>query len=241
MKTHQLANHAVVLSMLVFFLLHPTSSAYAKRHKHHKHTEQSQTTPSPEKTTDVTEKKLAMQQPLINPIVAHDIFDKAKSNRNWKMAFVTGEHAQVVFMNVSPTTNPKNEIGMETHPFDQVIFIVFGNGKAILDTKVTIVNAGDMIFVPKGIPHNVINMDTKEPLKLISVYSSNDIPTGAVIKTKDEPKEVAKTPEGDQAAATSTLDEKSNADAKSTTSTQDDTKHERKRKNRSRYMMHEDE
>ncbi len=235
MRTHQLANHAVVLSMLVLFLLHPTSNAFAKRHKHHKHVTQTQEDQQQDKLSAADEKKQMIQQPIINPLVAHDIFDKAKSNRNWKLAFVTGEHAQVVFMNVSPTTNPKNEIGMETHPFDQVIFVVSGNGKAILDSKVTIANAGDMIFIPKGIPHNVINMDAKEPLKIISVYSSNDIPTGAVIKTKDAPKEEEKHQELDKAQV------KNKDDAKEPAVAKDGSKHGLKKKDSSKNTNSDDE
>lgn len=120
----------------------------------------------------------------INPNVAPQFFEKAKSNPNWKFAFATGKHGQVVFMNVSPNTNPKNEIGLETHLFDQIILIAQGEGKAVLNGKTSNVKAGDMIFIPQGTSHNVINVNKNKPLKIVSFYSDNDIPSNSIYKTK---------------------------------------------------------
>lgn len=120
----------------------------------------------------------------IQPKVVTRFLEKAKKNTNWKTAFVTGQHEQIVFMNVSPMTNPDNEIGMETHPFDQVILIVEGRGKAVLAGQTSNVKEGDMIFIPQGTHHNVINLDQAKGLKLISFYSETDIPRDAVYNKK---------------------------------------------------------
>jgi quercetin dioxygenase-like cupin family protein len=127
---------------------------------------------------------LRAEEPEIRPIVAKKIFEEAKKNNNWKVAFATGKQEQVVFMCVSPATNPTNEIGMEVHPFDQSILIVEGSGKAILSGKETAVQSGDLIFIPIGTEHNVIN--TSKELKLISFYSGTDIPSGAVFQKKSD-------------------------------------------------------
>jgi mannose-6-phosphate isomerase-like protein (cupin superfamily) len=121
---------------------------------------------------------------VTDPMVAQDIFSQADQNDNWKLAFATGKQAQIVFMNVSPSTNPNNEIGMETHAFDQVIFITQGNGQAVLNGKTSVIQKGDMIFIPLGTAHNVINLNKDQPLKIISVYSETDIPAGSVIPKK---------------------------------------------------------
>lgn len=122
--------------------------------------------------------------------VSSQIFDKVKQNNNWKLAFLTAKDAQIVFMSISPSTNPNNEIGMETHKFDQIIFIVEGNGKAILDGKTTLLKSGDMIFIPQGVEHNVTNSNAKKPLKILSVYTSMDIPANSAFKKKsDEPQD----------------------------------------------------
>lgn len=119
-------------------------------------------------------------------VVSSQVFDKVKQNGNWKLAFLTAKDAQVVFMNISPSTNPSNEIGMETHKFDQIIFVVEGNGKAILDGKTTMVKSGDMIFIPQGVEHNVTNSNAKKPLKILSVYTSTDIPANSAYKMKSD-------------------------------------------------------
>jgi quercetin dioxygenase-like cupin family protein len=126
----------------------------------------------------------------INAIISPKIFEMAKKNDNWKLALVTGKDAQVVFMSVTPKTNPNNEIGMETHQFDQVIFVVEGQAKSSLNGKDSTVTAGDMIFIPQGIPHNFINLNEKKPFKIISVYSARDIPQNSIYKQKsDTPQE----------------------------------------------------
>lgn len=122
------------------------------------------------------------------PMVSKDIFDKVEANGNWKTAFATGEQAQIVFMNVSPATNPANEIGIETHKFDQVIFVVEGHGNAILNGVSTPIKEDDMIFIPKGTAHNVVNLEKNKPLKILSIYSKMDIPAGSTFKTKADEK-----------------------------------------------------
>jgi quercetin dioxygenase-like cupin family protein len=122
----------------------------------------------------------------IQPMIAHQIFEKAKKNKNWKSAFVTGKHNQVVFMNISSNTNPRNEIGMETHPFDQIILIVKGQGKADLGGEKSSVKSGDMLFIPQGTAHNIINSNEKNDLKIVSIYSDTDIPANSTYKKKED-------------------------------------------------------
>lgn len=119
----------------------------------------------------------------IEPQIVKQFIQKVKSNENWKVAVVTGEQGQVVIMNISPGTNPKNQISEEVHHFDQVSLIIEGRGKAIVGDKTSIVGEGDMLFIPKGVDHTVINLNSNKPLKLISFYSENDIPKGSVYKT----------------------------------------------------------
>lgn len=128
-------------------------------------------------------------QSNIEPMVVSQFFDVAKGNANWKKAFATGKDEQIVFMNISPLTNPANEIGLEVHPFDQVILIVKGTATAVLNGKSSSVKSGDMIFIPQGTPHNVINSSKQVELKIISFYSATDIPKDAVYKTKADEKE----------------------------------------------------
>ena len=124
----------------------------------------------------------------IEPMVVNHVFDKGRFNENWKVPVATGEEAQVVMMSVSPKTNPNNEVGIETHAFDQVIFIIGGQGKVTLNQKEYPVKTGDMVFVPLGTPHNVINLNPDKPLKLMSVYSQRDMPD-VIFKVKEDESE----------------------------------------------------
>lgn len=128
------------------------------------------------------DEKGSQDSKISEPTIAHQIFEQSKKNDNWKSAFLTGKEAQVVFMSVSPKTNPKNEIGMETHEFDQVILIAEGNAKTDLNGKMSTVETGDLIFIPQGTPHNVINLDKNKPLKIVSIYSRTDIPAHSQLK-----------------------------------------------------------
>ena len=121
---------------------------------------------------------------ISKPMVVQQIYGKALENQNWKLAYATGKNAQIVFMNISPLTNPKNEIGMEIHPFDQVIMIVKGNAKVDLDGEISMATVGDMIFIPQGVAHNVINLGKDEALKILSFYSDTDIPADSIIEKK---------------------------------------------------------
>ena len=120
----------------------------------------------------------------VHASVTPKIFTMAKQNQNWKVAVATGKNAQVVFMNITPQTNPNNEIGMETHNFDQVLYVIEGEAKSIINDQISTVGIGDMILIPQGVSHNFINLHMKDPFKIMSVYSSNDIPVNSVYKTK---------------------------------------------------------
>jgi len=131
----------------------------------------------------------AMEHKGIRPVIISQFIEEAKKNTDWKRAIVTGEQEQIVFMNVSSYTNPdNNEIGIEIHQFDQAILIVEGKGRAVIEEMQKVVEEGDLIFIPKGTQHNVINLGQDSPLKLISFYSDTDIPKGSVYKKKSDEK-----------------------------------------------------
>lgn len=135
-------------------------------------------------TISINAGEIEMSNGDFQPMVAHQFIEEAKKNVNWKTAFATGKQEQIVFMNISPVTNPNNEVGQEVHSFDQVILIVEGNGKAVLNGKTSMVKEGDLIFIPQGTQHNIVNLNEKKELKLVSFYSQTDIPKGAKYKTK---------------------------------------------------------
>lgn len=111
-----------------------------------------------------------------------DILTKSKQNTNFRQVLTTGPHVQVVLMSIAPS----EDIGEETHPDnDQVLLLVSGRGKAVLEHDESDYAAGDLVLVPAGTLHNFINTGT-EPLKIITTYSPPHHPDGTIHKTKIE-------------------------------------------------------
>lgn len=89
-------------------------------------------------------------------------------NANFRKVLYTGEHIQLVLMNLQPL----EEIGMETHEQnDQFFRFESGQGRVIInDSHYTVID-GDAIIVPAGAPHNIINTSDTLPLKLYTIYT----------------------------------------------------------------------
>jgi len=43
-----------------------------------------------------------------------------------------------------------------------------------------------MLFIPQRTPHNLINSDDKNDLKIVSIYSNTDIPANSTYKKKED-------------------------------------------------------
>jgi mannose-6-phosphate isomerase-like protein (cupin superfamily) len=90
----------------------------------------------------------------------------------------TGAGLQLVLM----TIPPGDEIGLETHELsDQLFSFVSGAGKTVVDGDESTVGKGDVVAVPAGAEHNIIN-DGDDPLVLFTVY-------GPPVHAADEPPE----------------------------------------------------
>lgn len=103
------------------------------------------------------------------------------SNSNFRKVLFTGAHSQLVVMSLLPG----EEIGMETHPnVDQFFRFESGEGKAVLNGEEVLFKADDVLIVPAGTEHNIINTSTAEHLKLYTIYSPANHPEGTVHATK---------------------------------------------------------
>lgn len=75
---------------------------------------------------------------------------------------------------------PKEDIGSEVHPAtDQILFIVAGAGKAVVDKESIAVKENDVVFVPAGAQHNLVNTG-REDLRLFTVYAPPNHKDGTV-------------------------------------------------------------
>lgn len=104
-------------------------------------------------------------------------------NANFRKVLYTGEHMQLVLMDLKPS----EEIGEETHmKSDQFFRFESGHGKCVVNGTSYDVTAGDVVLVPSGVKHNVINTDPKESLKLYTIYAMPNHKDGIVRATKEE-------------------------------------------------------
>lgn len=122
-----------------------------------------------------------------DPYVAN-IERLAMQNPNFRTAVWTGSHLQLTMMCIPPC----GEIGLEIHEdTDQYIrveqgcaVVKMGKCRKQQDFQQN-VSRGDVIFVPAGTWHNVINMGSC-PLRVSSVYAPPHHPKGTIHHTKED-------------------------------------------------------
>jgi mannose-6-phosphate isomerase-like protein (cupin superfamily) len=103
----------------------------------------------------------------------------AKDNDFFRKVLFTGTKSQLVLMSL----RPGEEIGSEIHKVDQVLYVVDGEGKVVLDGVEKEFEKGEIVFVPAGVRHNVINTDD-EPMSLFTIYAPPQHAAGTVHRTK---------------------------------------------------------
>ena len=80
---------------------------------------------------------------------------------------------------------PGEDIGEEVHGnLDQFFRFEDGEGKVIMGDEEIRVGEDDVVIVPAGVKHNIINTSTDEPLKLYTIYSPPNHPAETVHATK---------------------------------------------------------
>lgn len=112
-----------------------------------------------------------------------NIEDLTKNNTFFRQVLYTGKYTQLVLMNLKPG----EEIGKEVHgSVDQFFRFEDGEGKVIIGETEYLVKDGDVVIVPAGSLHNIINTSGSVDLKLYTLYSPPNHPDGTVHKTKEE-------------------------------------------------------
>lgn len=107
----------------------------------------------------------------------------ALSNSNFRKVLYTSKHLQLVLM----CLKGGEEIGEETHADnDQFFRIESGRAKCIIDGNRYDVKDGDVIIVPAGAKHNIINNDMKEDLKMYTIYAPPHHKDDIVRATKED-------------------------------------------------------
>jgi mannose-6-phosphate isomerase-like protein (cupin superfamily) len=109
---------------------------------------------------------------------------QTRENTDFRRVLFTGKHAQLVVM----CLEPGEQIGAEVHQnVDQFFRIEQGAARFVFNEgSEQMVREGDVVVVPAGTYHNVINTSNTAPLKLSTLYSPPNHPEGTVHKTKAE-------------------------------------------------------
>jgi mannose-6-phosphate isomerase-like protein (cupin superfamily) len=104
-------------------------------------------------------------------------------NRNFRKVLYTGKHMQLVLMSLKAG----EDIGEEIHrDNDQFFRFEGGTGKCVIDGNKYNVKNGDVVIVPAGAKHNIINTNSKEDLKIYTIYAPAHHKDGVVRATKED-------------------------------------------------------
>jgi len=103
-------------------------------------------------------------------------------NKNFRKVLYTSKHLQLVLMNLKVG----EDIGEEIHADnDQFFRFESGLGKCVIDGNEYKVKEGDVIVVPAGAKHNVINVGDNE-LKMYTLYGPPNHQDGTIRNTKKD-------------------------------------------------------
>ncbi len=129
---------------------------------------------------------------VVDPGEVPYVFDIQKSslkNRNFRAAAWTGDTLQVTLMSIPV----RGDVGTEIHHgVDQFFRVERGTARVMMGTSkaytyVKDVGPGDVILIPSGTWHNIVNTGST-PLQLYSIYGPRQHPRGTVHPTQaDDP------------------------------------------------------
>ncbi len=111
-----------------------------------------------------------------------NIEELTRDNTSFRRVLYTAKFSQLVLMSLKLG----EEIGEEVHDGDQFFRFESGTGVAIIDGTEYQVGDGDVVIVPAGAKHNIINTSTSEPLKLYTLYSPPHHRDGVVHETREQ-------------------------------------------------------
>lgn len=111
-----------------------------------------------------------------------NIEKKTLENEAFRHVLYTSGHMQLVLM----TLQPGEEIGVEVHTDnDQFFRFEQGLGSVIINETTHHVGDGDVVIVPAGAEHNVMNTG-HEPLKFYTIYAPAHHKDGIIRMTRQE-------------------------------------------------------
>lgn len=113
---------------------------------------------------------------LFNTNIEHETIN----NQYFRKVIFTGKHMQLVLMSLKIGENIPKEIHKNV---DQFFRIEQGKAKFITSDKIITATDKDVVIIPSGTEHEIINIGTNE-LKLYTIYSPANHPAETIDKTK---------------------------------------------------------
>jgi mannose-6-phosphate isomerase-like protein (cupin superfamily) len=115
---------------------------------------------------------------------AGNIEKETLKNNYFRKVLYTGKYAQLVVMCIQPG----GEINNEVHPaVDQFFRVEEGVAKFVFNGREKhVIGDGGAIIVPAGTFHEVFNASKTKKLKLYTIYSPPNHPSGTIHKNKAE-------------------------------------------------------
>ena len=115
------------------------------------------------------------------------------ANENFRKVLYTGKHLQLVLMSLKAG----EDIGEETHYWnDQFFRFESGSGTCVIDDNEYSVKEGEVIIVPAGAKHNIINTGTSAPFKMYTLYGPPNHKDGTIRATKEDAEKHAENYDG---------------------------------------------
>lgn len=113
----------------------------------------------------------------IKPFYTENIQSLVEQNNSYRKVIFTGNNQQLVLMSIGPN----DSIPMEIHEeHDQFIRIESGEGIGIVGGTEYILKDDSAIIIPAGMPHQIINTNSTEQLKLYTIYSPPEHPKNLI-------------------------------------------------------------
>lgn len=104
-------------------------------------------------------------------------------NTYYRKVLYTGKALQLVVM----TLKVGEDIPLEVHEdHDQFIRVEEGEARVIVDEKEHVLHDDDIVVIPAGAKHHVINASSEKELKLYTLYAPPEHAPGTVHQTKAE-------------------------------------------------------
>lgn len=110
-----------------------------------------------------------------------NIEELALANKYFRQVIYTGQHTQLVLMNLKPG----EDIGLEVHEIvDQFLRIEQGVGRVEINGESHEIKKDFAIIVPAGAKHNIFNTSSDKDLKIYTLYSPPHHKDGTIHNTK---------------------------------------------------------